>query len=83
VLVAGKTGTAQVSSGNPKSAAYKQNTSVFASFAPAGTPQYTVVCFVDQAGYGADVAAPIVKQVYETLFHLPVQSAAANNAGRD
>jgi penicillin-binding protein 2 len=56
---------------------------VFASFAPATAPQYTVVAFVEQGGYGANTAAPIVKQVYETLFNLPVANAAANNAGRD
>ncbi len=84
ILVAGKTGTAQVSSGIPTSSPqYKQNTSVFASFAPATAPQYTVAAFVEQAGYGANTAAPIVKQVYETLFNLPVANAAANNAGRD
>jgi penicillin-binding protein 2 len=84
VAVAGKTGTAQVSSGIPAtSAQYKQNTSVFASFAPADAPQYTVVAFVEQAGYGADVAAPIVKQVYEALFGLPSAPASVVPGGKD
>ena len=85
VLVAGKTGTAQVSDkstvGTP---AYKQTTSVFASFAPAQAPQYAVDCFMEQAGYGANSAGPVVRSVYNGLFgaspRLPVM---ANNQGHD
>lgn len=69
----GKTGTAQPVSGIPHtSPAYKQYTSVFTSFAPAGDPQYVVDSFMSQAGYGADAAAPVVRQVYDVLFHQPI-----------
>ncbi|HET9733348.1 MAG TPA: penicillin-binding protein 2 [Acidimicrobiales bacterium] len=73
IAVAGKTGTAQVVSGIPHtSPAYKQTTSVFTSFAPAYSPQYVVDCFMPQAGYGAAAAAPVVRQVYDVLFHQPI-----------
>jgi penicillin-binding protein 2 len=70
--VAGKTGTAQVGPdfsqvGWPK---YVQDTSVFASFAPANNPRFVVDAFFAQAGYGATVAAPAVEQEYQTLFGL-------------
>jgi penicillin-binding protein 2 len=76
IPVAGKTGTAQPVSGIPHtSPAYKQYTSVFASFAPANAPQYVVDCFMSQAGYGADAAAPVVRQVYDVLFNQPILPA--------
>lgn len=70
--VAGKTGTAQVGPdfavvGWPK---YTQDTSVFTSFAPANDPRFTVDAFFEQAGYGANTAAPAVEQEYQTLFGL-------------
>jgi penicillin-binding protein 2 len=63
VPVAGKTGTAQVFGKAP--------TSVFASFFPANAPRYVAVAMVEQAGYGADIAAPIVRQVIEAMNGLP------------
>jgi penicillin-binding protein 2 len=78
--VAGKTGTAQVDSfcasvtscapGTLPWPEYKQDTSVFASFAPAEQPRFVVDAFFEQAGYGANAAAPAVAQEYETLFGL-------------
>ncbi len=61
--IAGKTGTAQVIG--------KQPTSVFASFFPADNPQYVVLALVEEAGHGAAVAAPIVRQVIENILKLP------------
>lgn len=73
IQVAGKTGTAQVVSGiSHTSPLYKQTTSVFTSFAPANSPQYVVDCFIPQGGYGADAAAPVVRQIYDVLFHQPI-----------
>jgi penicillin-binding protein 2 len=80
--VAGKTGTAQLESfcpgitatdcpaGTVPWPAYKQDTSVFTSFAPAGDPRFVVDAFFEQSGYGVGVAAPAVEQEYETLFGL-------------
>lgn len=83
--VAGKTGTAQVGAdfaavGWPK---YQQDTSVFASFAPAESPRYAVSAVFEQAGYGASTAAPAVEQEYETLFGLnkPAPKAARAASG--
>ena len=63
VKVAGKTGTAQA--GN------KQDTSWFAGITNADNdpaqPQYVVVAMVEQGGFGADVAAPIVRRVIDYL----------------
>ena len=74
VQIAGKTGTAQVN-------APRQNTSVFTSFAPAGNPQYVVDAFVEDAGYGASVAAPVVREIYDQLFGLPLQPVAYGSGG--
>jgi len=74
--VAGKTGSAQVAGKGP--------TSEFVSFFPADDPQYVVVAVVEEGGYGADIAAPIVRQVIE---HMTNPSAPptpiARQSGRD
>jgi penicillin-binding protein 2 len=68
VCVAGKTGTAQ---------AYgAQATSVFASFAPCNNPKYVVVMMIPDSGYGADVSAPAVKQIWDGIYGLQGQKAA-------
>lgn len=69
--IAGKTGTAQVT------AAGKQNTSVFTSFAPAAAPTYEVTALMEDSGYGASIAAPVVRQIYDQLYGLPLQPVAA------
>jgi len=72
--IAGKTGTAQ-------QPAPKQNTSVFTSFAPANDPIYEVTAFMEQSGYGASVAGPVVRQIYDALYHLapePILSVATS-----
>jgi penicillin-binding protein 2 len=63
VPVSGKTGTAQVFGKAP--------TSVFASYFPSNAPRYVAVAMVEQAGYGADIAAPIVRQIVEAMNGLP------------
>jgi penicillin-binding protein 2 len=88
--VAGKTGTAQVDSycgtGTKCAAgfvpwpAYKQDTSVFASFAPTEAPRFVVDAVFEQAGYGASVAAPAVAQEYETLFGLNEPAATTTTS---
>jgi penicillin-binding protein 2 len=68
VCVAGKTGTAQLFG--------KNATSVFASFAPCNDPKYVVVVMVPDSGYGADVAAPAVRQIWDGLYGLERHAAA-------
>ena len=62
VPVAGKTGTAQMGGNN------LQETSWFASFAPANKPRYAVVAVVSQGGTGASSAAVAVRKVYDGIF---------------
>ena len=68
VCVAGKTGTAQLFG--------KNATSVFASFAPCNDPKYVVVVMVPDSGYGADVAAPAVRQIWDDIYGLEGHQAA-------
>ncbi|HTU70932.1 MAG TPA: penicillin-binding protein 2 [Candidatus Baltobacteraceae bacterium] len=60
VQVAGKTGTAT----NPHGAAH----SWFVCFAPADHPRFVVAIVVENAGYGATVAAPIARRVLEAAL---------------
>ena len=91
--VAGKTGTAQIDAWCPGTTAcpagtvpwpaYKQDTSIFTSFAPVGAPRFVVDAFFEQAGYGANVAAPAVEQEYLTLFGLnkPAKGTTSTTQG--
>jgi penicillin-binding protein 2 len=68
VCVAGKTGTAQIEG--------KVATSVFASFAPCGKPKYVVVVMLPDSGFGADAAAPAVRQIWDGIYGLEGHKAA-------
>lgn len=61
--VAGKTGTAQI--GNSPG----QDTSVFVGFAPAQSTKYVVDCFMEKSGYGEAVAAPVVRRIFDQIYH--------------
>lgn len=73
VVVAGKTGTAQVGASErarPKDLGIPgfdttQDHAWFAAYAPAEAPQIVVVAFVEHGGVGADAAAPIVMRVID------------------
>ena len=54
---AGKTGTAEASHGKPYA--------WFAAYAPADAPRLVVVAMVENAGFGAENALPVVKQVFQ------------------
>lgn len=73
-LVAGKTGTAQVEG--------KQPTSWFVGLTPAATPKYVVLAVVEEAGYGAQTAAPIVRRVVQGLDGLPLTPVATQAPGQ-
>jgi penicillin-binding protein 2 len=68
VCVAGKTGTAQVAGGLA--------TSVFASFGPCNDPKYVVIMMIPKSGYGADVSAPAVRQIWDGIYGLEGHKAA-------
>jgi penicillin-binding protein 2 len=67
--LAGKTGTADTEQG-------KEPTGWFVGWGPtAGPAQYVVVCVIDQAGFGATAAAPVVGQIFSYLATHPVTAA--------
>jgi len=68
VCVAGKTGTAQIEGAVA--------TSVFASFAPCNNPKLVVVVMLPHSGYGADAAAPAVRQIWAGIYGLEGNKAA-------
>jgi penicillin-binding protein 2 len=63
--VAGKTGTA---SNAPK----QEPNSWFVGFGPVSHPKYVVLCVIDEGGYGADAAAPVVAEAFNYLVAHPV-----------
>jgi len=73
--VSGKTGTADVTG--------KGATSLFASYFPSDNPQYAVVALVEQGGHGAQIAAPIVRQIVENIYALPVTPIPTLRTGKD
>jgi penicillin-binding protein 2 len=60
--VAGKTGTAEAPPGDDHS--------WYASWAPARHPKIVVVAMIEHGGFGAEAAAPAVKEIYESYFHV-------------
>jgi penicillin-binding protein 2 len=63
--VAGKTGTAE----RPPF----QDTSWFAGIVPAERPRYVVVATVEQGGFGAETAAPIVRNIMSRIYRVPCE----------
>ncbi len=66
--VAGKTGTAE----RPPF----QDTSWFAGIVPAARPRYVVVATVEQGGFGAETAAPIVRNIMSRIYRTPCAGPA-------
>ncbi|NPA39858.1 MAG: penicillin-binding protein 2 [Thermodesulfobacteria bacterium] len=60
LLVAGKTGTAQVTSG--------ESHAWFVSYAGKRRPEIVTAVFVEHGGHGGETAAPIAKKLYEVYF---------------
>ena len=63
--VAGKTGTAQLVSGDTS-----LNDAWFISYAPKDSPEYVIAVYVEQAGHGGTSAGPIARQIWEGIFGL-------------
>ena len=63
--VGGKTGTASNAPG-------LEPNSWFIGFGPGQHPQYVIVCVIDQGGYGANAAAPVVANTFNYLVNNPV-----------
>jgi penicillin-binding protein 2 len=72
--IAGKTGTAEVVG--------KQDTALFVGFGPADNPQYVVAAVMEESGFGASAAAPVVRRVFDGLVDNPL-APVARVGGRD
>ncbi|WP_334144960.1 penicillin-binding protein 2 [Rhabdothermincola sp.] len=57
--VASKTGTAEVKG--------KADSSWFAAFAPVDAPRYAMVAILEESGFGAEAAAPVVRSLLELV----------------
>lgn len=82
VLVAGKTGTAQASSGRGKNGDLpplyaQQDHAWFAGFAPAEDPRIAFAVLVEHGGHGGDVAAPAAIQIAERYMDLQAEREQA------
>ena len=71
VLMAGKTGTAQVfrlgERGHQSNWALRDH-ALFIAFAPADKPRYAIGCIIEHGGFGASTAAPVVRDSMTYLF---------------
>jgi penicillin-binding protein 2 len=71
VLMAGKTGTAQVSRlgerGHESNWTLRDH-ALFIAFAPADKPRYAIGCIIEHGGFGASAAAPVVRDSMTYLF---------------
>ena len=71
ILMAGKTGTAQVfrlgERGHQGAWALRDH-ALFIAFAPADKPRYAIGCIIEHGGFGASAAAPIVRDSMTYLF---------------
>jgi penicillin-binding protein 2 len=65
--LAGKTGTASNQAG-------EEPNSWFVAFGPNPNPQYVVLAVIAQGGYGADAAAPLVRNIFDYLAANPVSA---------
>jgi penicillin-binding protein 2 len=63
--LAGKTGTASNQSG-------EEPNSWFVAFGPNPNPQYLVLAVIDQGGYGAEAAAPLVRSIFNYILANPI-----------
>jgi penicillin-binding protein 2 len=67
IPIAGKTGTAEIEG--------KEDTSWFASFAPADDPQFAVVVTIPESGTGSEFAAPTAEKIYRAIFGVGREAA--------
>jgi peptidoglycan glycosyltransferase len=65
ITVAGKTGTAELKDTAGKKNEAKATDAWFVAYAPVGDPKVVVAALFPNQGYGADTAAPAVRQMIE------------------
>jgi penicillin-binding protein 2 len=62
-LTAGKTGTAEVTTG--------ANNALYVGYGPVHQPQIALAVIVENGGYGAESAVPIAHEIYKAYFGTP------------
>jgi len=67
--LAGKTGTASNQQG-------EEPNSWFVAFGPNPNPTYLVLAVIDQGGYGAQAAAPLVRNIFDYIAANPISAEA-------
>jgi penicillin-binding protein 2 len=85
LVVAGKTGTAQVREivrgrARPTVKRFRDRDHAwFAAFAPHGDPRLVVVVFLEHGGSGGKNAAPVVREIIDT-YHQQIEPIAGDAA---
>jgi penicillin-binding protein 2 len=74
--LAGKTGTASNQQG-------LEPNSWFVAWGPNPNPQYLVLAVIDQGGYGAQAAAPLVRNIFDYIAGNPVNPKVVTPAPAD
>jgi penicillin-binding protein 2 len=69
--IAGKTGTAQVDN--------KADTALFSAFGPVYAPRYQVTAVLEESGFGATSAAPVVRRIFEVVAGISPKPVATPN----
>ncbi len=79
--VAGKTGTSEKQSPGAPIADF----ALFAGYGPLPEPRYVAVTVLEEAGFGGDVAAPVVARVFERIANerVPEVLTEAERGARD
>jgi penicillin-binding protein 2 len=72
--VAGKTGTAEVSTGDPDG--------WFVAYAPSDSPKYVVASCIEGGGYGSQCAMLVVRDVLGTIYNEPDTSTESSSTDR-
>jgi len=79
ILVAGKTGTAQVVALRKEGASKREEDipvefrdhAWFVAIAPASEPEIAVAVLIEHGGHGGSAAAPIAREIMEAYFNVP------------
>jgi penicillin-binding protein 2 len=71
--IAGKTGTAEVDN--------KADTSIFAAFSTGAGPRYASAAILEESGFGANAAAPLVRHIFEAVSGQTRSAVTALDSG--
>jgi len=80
IMVAGKTGTAQVVSSKAKTK-HLENHAWFVSYAGKDTPEIVSTVFVEHGGHGGGVAAPLARELYKVFFKISTPPTQTSEEG--